>query len=153
MDLLLWRHAEAEPAVEGNSDLNRRLTPKGEAQAQRMARWLDRHLPASARILVSPALRTQQTAQALQRKFKTVEALGLDAQPSDLLTAAQWPSARQPVLLVGHQPTLGLVVAQLLGVPQLALSVRKGAVWWIRHRDRDAADHAVLLTVQSPDLL
>ena len=59
-----------------SEDLQRKLTPKGEKQAARMADWLNRFLPESTRVLVSPALRCQQTAQALGRKFQTREALG-----------------------------------------------------------------------------
>ena len=50
MDLILWRHAEAEP---GEPDLGRRLTAKGIQQAERMAAWLDGHLPATTRVLAS----------------------------------------------------------------------------------------------------
>ena len=60
MDLILWRHCEAEP---GAPDMGRRLTPKGLKQAARMAPFLERHLPDTCRILVSPADRAQQTAQ------------------------------------------------------------------------------------------
>src|SRR5690349_22456953 len=72
MDLILWRHAEAEA---GEPDMGRRLTGKGVKQAERMATWLDAHLPDTCRVLVSPADRAQQTAQALNRKFKTVPEL------------------------------------------------------------------------------
>jgi phosphohistidine phosphatase len=72
MDLILWRHAEAEP---GEPDLGRRLTAKGIQQAERMARWLDRHLPATTRILTSPADRAEQTARALKRKYRVVPEL------------------------------------------------------------------------------
>ncbi len=70
MDLVLWRHAEAQELVEGGDDLARILTSRGEKQAARMASWLDRQLPESTRILVSPARRTEQTAIALGRKYK-----------------------------------------------------------------------------------
>ena len=70
MDLILWRHAEAEP---GEPDLGRRLTSKGLKQAERMGEWLDRHLPDGTRIIASPADRAQQTALALKRKFKTMD--------------------------------------------------------------------------------
>jgi len=65
MDLILWRHAEA---IEGEAgeDLARKLTSKGERQAERMAEWLNRRLSHSTRILVSPAVRCQETAKALQ---------------------------------------------------------------------------------------
>jgi phosphohistidine phosphatase len=45
MDLILWRHAEAE---EGGPDLERKLTPKGRKQAKRVAAWLLQRLPASS---------------------------------------------------------------------------------------------------------
>ena len=59
MDLLLWRHAEAE---DGDEDMKRRLTSRGELQAQRMAKWILAHQPKDMRIIVSPAVRTQQTS-------------------------------------------------------------------------------------------
>ena len=37
MDLILWRHAEAEV---GSDDLARRLTVRGAKQARQMAAWL-----------------------------------------------------------------------------------------------------------------
>src|SRR6185369_7847572 len=102
MDLILWRHCEAEP---GEPDLGRRLTAKGLKQAERMGAWLDRHLPDGTRVLVSPADRAQQTALALPRKSKTVDAIAPGASVAAVLAAAGWPDARDPVLIVGHQPT------------------------------------------------
>lgn len=166
MDLILWRHAEAGDAIEDDltRDLARELSSKGEKQAQRMADWLNRFLPDSARVLVSPAVRCQQTAQALGRKFQTREALGPGGTAGTLLTLARWPQRREPVLVVGHQPTLGLVAATLMGGVQTqstptgrhdtpAWSVRKGAVWWLRHRERAGVAEVVLVSVRSPDTL
>ena len=45
MDLIFWRHAEAEDEREGLADLERALTSRGEKQAQRVGAWLDRHRP------------------------------------------------------------------------------------------------------------
>ena len=67
MDLILWRHAEAEA---GEPDLGRQLTSKGRKHAVRIAGWLEHYLPSTCRILVSPADRAQQTASALKRKFR-----------------------------------------------------------------------------------
>ena len=153
MDLILWRHAEAQLEREGQSDLDRALTSKGERQAQRMAEWLNQRLAHSTRILVSPALRAQQTAQALGKSFKTVAALGPGGTGEDLLKAARWPDATEPVLVVGHQPTLGLVAAQLLAEQPQSWTMKKGAVWWLRSRDREGASQVVLQAVQSPDCL
>ena len=151
MDLILWRHAEAVEGGDQLGDLERPLTSRGERQAARMAAWLNQHLPATTRVLVSPARRTQQTALALDRKFRTVPALAPDAPVTAVLEAARWPDAKEPVLVIGHQPTLGLVAAQLLsGAPQ-PWTVKKGAVWWLRSREREGEGQIVLVNVLSPD--
>jgi phosphohistidine phosphatase len=147
MDLIFWRHAEAEPGAVDLDDLDRKLTDKGERQARRMAKWLGDALPSNTRILCSPALRTQQTARALDRPFEIEPAIGTDAGPTDLLRAAGWPHARQPVLLVGHQPTLGEAAAQVMSGRPHGWAIRKGAVWWFRH----TGDGVLLVTVRSPD--
>ena len=151
MDLIFWRHAEAEDEREGLADLERALTPRGEKQAARMAAWLDRHLPEGTRILCSPALRCEQTVLPLGRKYKLREDLQPGAMADALLDAAQWPVARQPVLIVGHQPVLGETLARLLRVEGGSLAVRKGAVWWLRTRERDGAGQTVVWAVQSPE--
>ena len=153
MDLILWRHAEAHVQREGQDDLERALTAKGERQAQRMAEWINQRLAHSTRILVSPALRTQQTAQALGKSFKTVKTLAPDASPEAVLKAARWPDAAEPVLIVGHQPTLGLVVALVLAGQAQPWVIKKGAVWWLRSRDREGQAQVVLQAVQAPDCL
>ena len=71
MNLILWRHADAEDGAPGRPDDARRLTARGEKQAKRMAAWLKGQLPERAQVLVSPARRAQQTAQALTKKFDT----------------------------------------------------------------------------------
>ncbi|MBI5277825.1 MAG: phosphohistidine phosphatase SixA [Burkholderiales bacterium] len=151
MDLILWRHAEAEDEAEGQDDLQRLLTPRGEKQAARIAAWLDRHLPEGTRVLCSPARRCEQTAQALGRKFKVRPELAPGGDAAAVLQAAQWPHGRQAVLVVGHQPMLGEAIAQLLGLPAPGCPVRKGAVWWLRSRERDGHEHAVVFAVQSPE--
>jgi phosphohistidine phosphatase len=150
MDLILWRHAEAEP---GEPDLGRRLTAKGIKQAERVAVWLDGHLPDTTRILVSPADRAQQTALALKRKFRVVPELAPGAAAADVLAAAGWPDAREAVLVVGHQPTLGEVAASLLAGEELPWSVRKAAVWWLSNRVRDGTAGVVLKVVIGPDFV
>jgi phosphohistidine phosphatase len=153
MDLILWRHAEAEDWVEGCNDLERSLTTRGEKQAARMASWLDRQLPEGARILASPARRTEQTVLALGRKYKLRNELAPDGTPAQLLELVRWPTGRQTFLLVSHQPLLGQVIAQLLGLQESECSVRKGAVWWLRKRSREGHSQTVVVTVQSPETL
>lgn len=151
MDLILWRHAEAVPEKPGLPDLERPLTSKGERQAQRMAEWLQRHLAHSTRVIASPAVRCQQTAHALGRKFRTMAEIAPDASPEAMIAAARWPDAAEPVLVVGHQPTLGQVAALLLAGTAQDWAVKKGAVWWLRNRDRESGVQVVLHAVMSPD--
>ena len=153
MELVLWRHAEAEI---GEPDLGRALTPRGEKQARKMAQWLQAQLPQTARILASPATRAQQTAQALaelsDRRVRTVEALAPGAAVADLLHAVDWPDARTPVVVVGHQPTLGMVASWVMAGQSLGWSVKKGGVWWLSSRRRDGTDQVILRAVVNPDL-
>ncbi len=152
MDLILWRHAEAEDAGPGQRDLDRALTPHGQRQAARMAQWLNARLPDAARVVASPARRTQQTALALGRQAETLPELAPDSDVESVLQASGWPSASQVTVLVGHQPTLGLLAARLLTGRSQSWSIRKGAVWWFRSRDREAGE-VLLLGVQSPEQL
>lgn len=157
MDLILWRHAEAEDLDEtddgGGDDLSRRLTAKGEKQAARMAAWLDRQLPEGVRVWCSPAVRTEQTVLALGRKYRVREELAPTAGADELIELVQWPHGKQAALVVGHQPTLGQVVARLLGLKEEECSIRKGAVWWLRQREKNGRVQTVVLTVQTPDLM
>ena len=149
MDLILWRHAEAEP---GEIDLQRVLTPRGQKQARKVGGWLDRHLPDKVRILCSPAVRTIQTAEALARKFKVMPELAPNAAPLALLTAAHWPDAREPVLIIGHQPTLGQVASLLIAGTVQPWSLRKGSVWWISQHDDNEGLGNFIRAVITPEL-
>lgn len=104
MDLILWRHAEAHELHAGEADMQRPLTSRGERQAQRMAKWLDRQLPEGSRILCSPATRAEQTAITLGRKYKLRDELSPQGNHEQLLELAQWPHGKHTVVVVGHQP-------------------------------------------------
>ena len=153
MDLILWRHAEAFEAEGGEDDMTRSLTPRGERQATRMAHWLDRQLPEGVRILCSPAKRAEQTVTALGRKYKIRDELSPQSQPDQVLELAQWPNNKNSVLIVGHQPFLGQTIARLLGLPAGECSVRKGAVWWLRARQKVEELQSVLISVQAAEML
>jgi phosphohistidine phosphatase len=162
MDLILWRHAQAHDWVAGpdddlvptfEQDLARALTPKGERQAERMGDWLDQRLPQAARVLVSPAVRTQQTAKAMGRSYKVLPSIHPEATVDDLLAAARWPDGPATVVIVGHQPTLGLLAARLMTGQDLPWSIKKGAVWWLKGREREGQAQVNLHAVHTPELL
>lgn len=148
MDLILWRHAEAE---DGLNDMARKLTEKGQKQAKNMAIFLQRHLPKDTRILVSPATRTQQTAAALCADFVTATGIAPGASAHAVLQAVNWPNANETVLVVGHQPTLGSVAAHLLGSGHESLRIKKCGLWWFSRREGRA--ETTLRLVITPDYL
>src|SRR2546423_6235921 len=101
MELILWRHADAEDA-NGKEDGERELTKKGRKQAERMAKWLRPRLEGDWRIVVSPAKRALQTAKPLDLPFEVSDAVGTATTPAALLRAAGWPGGGADVIVVGH---------------------------------------------------
>lgn len=153
MELILWRHAEAEPQRPDElADRLRALTPKGARHASRVGAWLDRQLPAQCRILASPATRCVQTAEGLGRKFQTVAALGLDSSPQAMLDACGWPDARHPVVLVGHNPLLGQLASLILCGAPYDWKIRKGSLFWLACKGEADPAPFVRLAV-GPDLV
>jgi phosphohistidine phosphatase len=152
MELILWRHAEAE---DGFHDMERQLTAKGVKQADKMAAFLHARLPEETRILVSPAKRTQQTAQALTKNFITDPTIAPGASPQAILNASGWLKGSDEgcVLIVGHQPVLGEVAALLLAGKPECWSIKKGAVWWFSRRKREGDSETILRLVIAPDLI
>ena len=141
MELILWRHAEAE---DGDDDMKRRLTERGEKQARMMASWIRERQPKDLRIIVSPSVRTQQTAEALKLPFETLRKIGPDACVSELIAASGWPAARGSVLIIGHQPSLGRMASLLLAGQESEWSIKKGALWWLSNRVRRGETQTVL---------
>ncbi|MEO7726233.1 MAG: histidine phosphatase family protein [Burkholderiales bacterium] len=150
MELILWRHADAE---DGTPDFERKLTAKGIKQATHMAKWLRARIAKDAVVLVSPARRAQQTAHALTADFKTVPEVGLAASAEGVLLAAGWPDSAATVVVVGHQPTLGEAAALLLTGEKEPWSVKKGAVVWVAYRSDAMPARTQLRAAISPDLL
>jgi len=150
MDLILWRHAEAE---DGPSDLERRLTPRGQKHAARVAEWLLQRLPAKFVVLASPARRAQETAQALGVPFRTVDQLAPGASVQAILEAAGWPDRKNAVVVVGHQPDLGRVALHLVSGAAGDGTIKKGGLWWLTNRVRNDETQVVVRAVVAPDLI
>jgi phosphohistidine phosphatase len=145
MELILWRHADAE---DGAPDLERRLTKKGRKQAERVAKWLRERLPEEYELISSPAARARETAEALGEKLRIDDALAPGASPSSILEAAGWPSGGRTVIIVGHQPDLGRALAHLVARRQSDWRLQKGALWWL-----EAGEPPLVKAVISADLV
>jgi phosphohistidine phosphatase len=152
MELILWRHAEAEEPG-GKDDMARELTKRGRKQADRMAEWLKPRIDPGWRIVASPATRTLQTVKPLDLPYEVSESVGLSATARGMLAEADWPLGEQSVLVVGHQPTLGEVASVLLLGEEGVAAVRKGSVWWFVARERGGKVEATLKAVLTPELL
>jgi phosphohistidine phosphatase len=150
MELILWRHAEAEDGV---PDMARQLTGKGMKQAEKMASFLRDRLPLGVHIIASPAKRTQQTVMALTKNFITEPAIAPGASSQTILEIVNRLKDKDCVLLVGHQPTLGEVAAILIAGKPEYWNIKKGAVWWLSTRERNGTFDTTLRLVISPDLL
>lgn len=150
LDLILWRHAEAEVLLHGQSDLQRALTKKGHKQAKQMSLWLKKYQPKKSYMLVSPALRTRETANYLTQDWVEESRLAPERPLSPIIQlVAQCPF--ESLILVGHQPWIGELAAHCLGVADGQLGIKKGAVWWLRLPK--SGGHYKLYSVQAPDLI
>ncbi len=162
-NLILWRHADAEMAniaMGVEDDMARELTPKGKQQAKVMASWLQAHLskdllPKDLLLLSSPAVRAFDTAEALKYTINVHQALKPGAALQDVLVALEnINSPTQNLIIVGHQPWLGLLVAHLTGGADM--HIKKGAIWWLRLSSSNPASIKAsydIHTVQTPGLM
>src|SRR5688572_23585640 len=151
MELILWRHAEAEdPGPKG--DLARELTKKGRRQAERMAEWLRPRLEGEWRVIASPAARAVQTVTALGLDYEVLPAIDPVRPAADLLRAVAWPGGANTIA-VGHNPTFGEVAAQLMGGAESEVAFRKGAIWWFITRERGGHAQTVLKAMMTPEMI
>jgi phosphohistidine phosphatase len=149
--IILWRHADAEMPILHQEDMARALTTKGVRQSRLMAKWLNKYLPKETTVLVSPALRALQTAEPLDFKNEVVDALQPGAPLTHILAVLD-EYATDNMLLIGHQPWIGELIAYLLNGQEALVSVKKGAVWWLRLSPNEQGGYK-LFTVQTPQLL
>ena len=150
MDMILWRHAEAENTT---PDEGRVLTTRGRRHARAMAKWLREHVKGKVRVVASTALRAQQTAQALMNDFDISSDIAVGASPQDVLNLVGWPNGEGAIIVVGHQPTLGQVASLLLTGKEADGQIKKGAIWWFRTRGEGMEIETLLHAVISPELL
>ncbi|NDK38920.1 histidine phosphatase family protein [Pseudoxanthomonas gei] len=114
-ELILLRHAHAEPAADGQPDLDRPLTVQGLAEAQAAGRWLAEQGLVPDRVLCSPARRARETLEAVLEATGYVEQR-LDeriyeATAGTLAELADAHRDAERLLLVGHNPGLERLAA------------------------------------------
>jgi phosphohistidine phosphatase len=156
MDLIFWRHAEAEDGSASGRDADRVLSKRGRKQAAKMAKWLSQHLPADTQVLCSPASRCLQTATALHDlhdiEIKVADFLSVESTAERIAQEIAKAAPVKALLIVGHQPNLGLLISRLAGLEQHACVVKKGSVWWLAQRSVEGVVQYYIYTIQQPDL-
>ena len=120
--IYLLRHGDAEPG--NGDDAARRLTAKGERQAEAAGRALAVLGTALVACLTSPKVRAAETARL------ACEALGLEPEVAAELSGGEFDAhglaaGRGDVLLVGHEPSFSTAIAQLTGA---RAKLRKGGL-------------------------
>lgn len=140
--VLIMRHGEAAP---GFPDHARPLTPRGEREAETMARWLASRIEqgelARPTLYASPYLRAQQTAQrisdALGAPLNTLPFITPEDPPGDVSEWLLNHPFDTPIMLVSHMPLVGdlagLLVegapSQGVGFPTAAIAELEADVW------------------------
>lgn len=114
-ELILLRHAHAEPATPGQADLDRPLSPVGLAEAEAAGKWLKENKLLPDCVLCSPARRTRETLEAVLATIgyveKRLEDRIYEATPGTLAALVDDRRDLDRVLIVGHNPGLERLVA------------------------------------------
>ncbi len=109
-ELILLRHAHAEPASPGQADLDRPLSPEGLAEAEAAGRWLAAQKLVPDCVLCSPARRTRETMEAVLAAVgyvdQRLDPSIYDATSGTLAELADQHRDTDRLLLVGHNPGL-----------------------------------------------
>lgn len=116
-ELILLRHAHAEPASSGQADLDRPLSPEGLAEAEAAGRWLREKDLVPDRVLCSPSRRTRETLEAVLGSIgyvdQRLEPSIYEATPGTLMELADAHRDVSRLLLVGHNPGFEQLAALL----------------------------------------
>jgi len=161
VELYLIRHAEAAPEGEGgvNDDADRPLTTRGEEQARKVGKGLERKGLRPEAVVSSPLLRSRQTADLLVAalaspppEVKMCEELAPDGRRRRLSRYLKGLGTNK-VALVGHQPDLGEFAAWLVGSKKAHIDIAKAGVAHIVCDDGPGKGKGRLVSLVIPEWL
>jgi phosphohistidine phosphatase len=134
LELYLIRHgAAADRGKDWPDDSKRPLTPIGIARLRKSARGLNAIGVGFDQIVTSPLVRTRQTADVFSEELKskppvvTSDALAPAGTPAAVIQEIAKHVRKARVALVGHEPNMGELAAQLIGA-KTPIEFKKGAV-------------------------
>ena len=121
MKLYLVRHGDAVPEEDAGSDRDRWLSPRGREAARILARLLRETKVEPDAIVCSPLPRAAQTAELLAQGLDYLGVISswrcLEPSAHPRVAASEVLAAGQRVIVVGHEPSISLLGAHLLGRP------------------------------------
>jgi phosphohistidine phosphatase len=134
MQLYLLRHGIAEEAGQGKSDADRELTPEGRGKLRDTLRVAANAAACPSLILSSPLIRALQTAQLAARhlhykgEILQTNTLAPNSRVERVLDEIRVHHDERELLLVGHDPLFTQLAGYLLGLPELQIDFKKGAI-------------------------
>ncbi|QRN40819.1 MAG: hypothetical protein GKC53_01395 [Neisseriaceae bacterium] len=158
MQLLLWRHAEAN---DHKNDLKRHLTPKGFQQAEKMSKWIKKHFSDEHTVWVSEAFRTQETASFLKHKPLIKPHLNPSSPVNIILNDILDNIFSENIIIVGHQPWIGSLTAYLIYVNYnrhinipIYWPFKRASIWWLEiKQDNQNSFYTKVKANLTPNLL
>jgi len=118
--LLLLRHSKTERPELGERDRDRKLMPRGRADAPLIGAYMARHRLIPDLVLVSPAQRTMETWALVAAAFSKVPRMVKDdriynAGTQTLAELIRETDDARSLLVVGHNPGLHDLATELIG--------------------------------------
>lgn len=121
MEIWLIRHGKAEERIDDLTDGQRRLVAKGEAQAAKIARYLEKIAKGKKiQFWSSPLVRAQETVKILMTPFGGIPRVQGEISEGDLLPLLNlWGKSGADVqVVVGHEPFLSEWLEDMTGIRQ-----------------------------------
>jgi phosphohistidine phosphatase len=144
MNIHLLRHGIAAPLAEENDfrDEKRRLTPEGELKLRRAAQGLKLLQVSFDLVVSSPLIRAKETAEIIAEVLKYKPAIDIwdelepEGPPESVCSRLRSHSEKGSLLLVGHQPSIGVLASYLLtGNSSRSLPFKKGSIFSLEITD------------------
>jgi phosphohistidine phosphatase len=157
MNLYLIRHADAASVSSSSEDASRPLTDTGQQQSEALGKFMRDRKINLERIITSPLLRAEQTAEGIRRVWDTsppplavCEYLAPGSKRKQLSRYLR-DTGCQDVALIGHAPDLPAYAGWLIGGKKSHIDIAKAGVACISLDGRCRKGGGTLTWLITPD--
>ena len=136
--LFILRHGEAGSRItDAAKDSDRALTANGRTEMQKIGKSLKESGLRAGRIVTSPLRRARETAEIIAQTLKIPlleewDELKPDGNRESLYRKLARIETISSVVLVGHEPYLTSIIAEIIGAPDARLVLKKGGLAKVR---------------------